>query len=121
MKANAGILQQAKFVGLILQTVTVAIIYETASEHIYVSIPFGYDDTTDEYQDMERRINVMCIFFWTFGLIEFIIIFWGQTLFNTQMNLLMVFAHTASIIYLLDFKTKISHVDNFSANLVIAG
>ena len=96
-------------------------IFETRSEHIKVSIPLGYDESTEEYQDMEQRVIVMAVFFWAMGLIEFVIIFSGQTLFNNQMNLLMVFAHTASILALLDFKRQLSHVDNLSITIVIAG
>ena len=121
MKESAGILQQAKFIGLILQMIGVAIIFETRSEHVKVSIPYGYDSSTEEYSDMMRRMEVVCIFFWLMGLIEFIIIFWGQTLFNTQANLLMVFAHTASVLALIDFKSRVSHVDNLSTTIVIAG
>ena len=55
------------------------------------------------------------------GLIEFIIIFGGLTLFNTQANLLMVFAHAASILALLDFKTREAPVLNLSATVVLAG
>ena len=105
MKSNAGILQQAKFIGLILQVITVAIIYETRAEHVLVSIPYGFLEDSEEYEDMERRIIVICIFFWVMGLFEFVIIFWGQTLFNIQMNILMVFAHAASILVLSDFKS----------------
>ena len=121
MKSNAGILQQTKFLGLILQMITIAIIFETKSEHIKASIPAGYDETDQEYKDAERTMIVTCIFFWVFGFVEFVIIFWGQTLFNSQMNLLMVFAHAASILALLDFKRKIGNVDNLSVTIVIAG
>ena len=121
MKENAGILQQAKFIGLILQMIAVSIIYETRAAHIKASLPFGYEDTSDEYIDMERRLNVVCIAFWIMGLIEFVIIFWGQTLFNSQVNLLMVFAHVASCMILIDFKNRIAHVDNLSVTVVLAG
>ena len=37
------------------------------------------------------------------------------------MNLLMVFAHAASIIWLLDFRSRVAHVDSLSATLILAG
>ena len=121
MKQNAGILQQAKFLGLMLQIIAVSMVYETRAEHILASIPFGYDVTSSEYEDVERRMTVVCIFFYVTAFLEFFIIFWGQTLFNVQMNLLMVFAHAASIIWLLDFKARKAQVSSLSATLVFAG
>ena len=93
--------------GLMMQVIAVAIIYETRAEHVLASIPYAYDETTAEYEEVERKLTVVCIFFWVLGFLEFFIIFWGETLFNVQMNLLMVFAHAASIVWLLDFKTRI--------------
>ena len=101
--------------------IAVAIIFETRQDHIKVSVPFGYDESTEEYQDLDRKVVVVCIFFWLMGLIEFVIIFGGETLFNTQANLLMTFAHTASILALIDFKTRISHVNDLSVTVVLAG
>ena len=107
--------------GLVLQMIAVAIIFETRSEHIKASIPAGYDETDQAYKDAQQRLIVTCLFFWFFGLIEFVIIFWGQTLFNSQMNILMVFAHAASIMALLDYKQKIGHVDTLSVTIIVAG
>ena len=36
------------------------------------------------------------------------------------MNLLMVFAHAASITWLLDFRSRVAHVDNLSTTLILA-
>ena len=121
MKDNAGIVQQAKFLGLILQMIAVAVIFETRSDHVRASIPAGYGEEDQEYKDAQQRMILTCIFFWFFGLIEFIIIFAGQTLFNQQMNLVLVFAHAASIFQLLSFKRNIGHVDTLSITIVIAG
>ena len=65
-----------------LQVIVVSMVYETRAEHVLVSIPYGYDETSKEFEEVERRMIVVCIFFWVMGFIEFIIIFWGQTLFN---------------------------------------
>ena len=121
MKENAGIVQQVKFIGLILQMIAVAIIFETRTDHIRASIPAGYTEEDQEYKDAEQRIVLTCFFFWLFGLGEFVIIFWGQTLFNQQMNLVLVFAHAASIMQLLNFKQNIGHVDTLSVTIVLAG
>ena len=91
-----------------LQVISVSMIYETRAEHVLNSIPYGYDTTSAEFEEVERSLIVVCIFFWVMGFLEFIIIFWGQTLFNVQMNLLMVFAHAASIVWLLDFKSRVA-------------
>ncbi len=101
--------------------ITIAIIFETRSEHIKASIPAGYDETDPDYEEAERTITITCIFFWFFGLVEFVIIFAGQTLFNSQINILMVFAHAASIASLLDFKRKIGNVESLSVTIVLAG
>ena len=98
-----------------------SMLYDTRAEHVLASIPYGYDETSIEFEDMERRMTVICIFFWVMGFLEFVIIFWGQTLFNVQINLLMVFAHAASIIWLLDFKKRIGMVDTLSWTIVLAG
>ena len=60
-----------------LQVIVVSMVYETRAEHVLVSIPYGYDTTSTEYEEVERRMIVVCIFFWVMGFIEFIIIFWG--------------------------------------------
>ena len=51
MKENAGIVQQVKFIGLILQMIAVAIIFETRTDHIRASIPAGYTEDDQEYKD----------------------------------------------------------------------
>ena len=53
MKENAGVIQQAKFIGLIIQMIAVAIIFETRTDHIRASIPAGYGETDVEYMDAE--------------------------------------------------------------------
>ena len=123
MKDSAGILQQAKFVGLVLQMVVVSIIFETRGEHIFQSIPF--DDTfskeSEDYQSMDFKIRFVCFLFWVLGFVEFLIIFNGITMFNNQFNLGMIFAHFLSIVILVNFKTTKAHVDTFSGALVVAG
>ena len=123
MKDSAGILQQAKFVGLVLQMVVVSIIFETRGEHIFQSIPFDetFSKESEDYQSMDFKIRFVCFLFWVLGFVEFLIIFNGITMFNNQFNLGMIFAHFLSIVILVNFKTTKAHVDTFSGALVVAG
>ena len=66
-----------------LQVICVSIIYETRADHIKASIAAGLGEGDAEYDSAERNMIVVCVFFWVMGLIEFIIIFQGETLFNT--------------------------------------
>ena len=86
MKDSAGLLQQAKFASLILQMVTVSIIYETRNEHIYQSIPYdpSLSQTSEDFESSDFTIRIICYLFWLLGLVEFIIIFKGITMFNNQ-------------------------------------
>ena len=106
MKQTAGILQQIKFMALILQMVLVSIIYETR---------------TDEEDPDITKIRFICLLFWILGLLEFIIIFIGTTMFNNQFNMAMIFAHLVSIIMLVGFKNSYATSADFFRVFIIAG
>ena len=106
MKQTAGILQQIKFMTLVLQIVMVSVIYETRLDETDPDLP---------------KIRLICYIFYALGLVEFFIIFHGNTMFNNQFNLGMIFAHLVSIIILIGFKNSYGSSSDFFRVFIVAG
>ena len=110
MKESAGVLQQAKFICLVLKLILVSVIWET--------------QTDENYMVDDKWFSILVLIFWVVGVIDFLLIFNGATIFNNQANLLQIFVHLFGITMLLDFKNNgdVSVRDeHFLACLVIAG
>ena len=86
--------------------ITVAMIWDTRYGQILSTSTSGalLDKTSDEITSADLQMRFYCIALWIAGFIEFCIIFAGNTLFNQQTNLLMIFSHLSCIALLLTFK-----------------
>ena len=127
MKESAGVLQQAKFIALVLKLILVSVIYETRNIFVFNSIGGVTPDyknvmETEDYQSKDNWFSLTALLFWVVGVIEFLIIFNGATIFNNQANLLQIFVHIFGIAMLLNFKQNAaSDYTDFFWCLVIAG
>ena len=127
MKESAGVLQQAKFIALVLKLILVSVIHETRNIFVFNSIGGVTPDyknvmETDEYKSKDTWFTLTTLLFWVVGVIEFLIIFNGATIFNNQANLLQIFVHIFGIAMLLSFKQNAaSDYTDFLWCLVIAG
>ena len=115
MKEGSAVISQAKFIGLALQTILVAAIYETRVsnqftfkvrllESLYFSI-FSARHCNKFFRIYKSKqlVDPLLLLFALFACFEFLIIFSGRTLFNNSANLLIITLHVAGIICLLTF------------------
>ena len=121
MKESAGILQQAKFIALVLKLILVSVIWETRNIHIYASNPTGTTSDSEDFIFTDRVMSLTALLFWVAGFIEFLIIFKGNTIFNNEFNLLQIFIHVFGISLLLSFKSEIGTMLDFIYLLVVVG
>ena len=122
MKESAGVLQQAKFIALVLKLILVSVIHETRNIFIFNSIGGVTSTDSEEFQKADSAFSLFTLLFWVVGVIEFLIIFNGATIFNNQANLLQIFVHIFGIAMLLNFKENAeSDYTDFFWCLVIAG
>ena len=121
MKESAGILQQAKFLALVLKLILVSVIWETRNVHIYASNVPGTTSDSEEFKNADFWFSIVALLFWVLGFIEFLVIFGGNTLFNNQFNLLQIFIHLFGISLLLSFKSENGTVAHFWTNLFVVG
>jgi len=70
--------------------------------YIKSGIAVGLDPESQDYQRAEDLLTLYCFLFWAFGLIEFLIMFSGATMFKNSINLLQIVIHVAGIIALLN-------------------
>jgi hypothetical protein len=71
---------------------------------VRAGIGFDLDEESAQFKYANMHMVTACIAFWVFGILEFLIIFRGTTLFSNKINLLQIFFHTLGIFYLLYFK-----------------
>ena len=121
MKESAGVLQQAKFIALVLKLILVSIIWETRNVHIYASCPPGTGKEDDAFKTMNTVMNTLVFLFWIVGIIEFLHYFKAATIFNNKGNLLAIFVHFFSILLLLNFKNTAGNVAEFFGCVILAG
>ena len=105
----AGILQPAKFLLMILQVITISVIIKIKEQHIYAGIPFRHEMDSDPYKkastfiDFWSSLCLICLF------LEFLIIFFGKTLFNSKYNITMIGLHIVGLLLSLTFLLQMKH------------
>ena len=104
MKESAGVLQQAKFIALVLKLILVSVIYETRNVFVFNDLKGARSADTDEFARRDAWFRLFTVVFWVVGAVEFLFIFKAATIFNNQANLLQIFVHLFGIVMLLNFK-----------------
>ena len=77
--------------------------------HIYEGIGYGLDSESEPFKNASRYVTAFVVLFWVVGIIEFLIMFHGSTLFSNKPNLLLICFHTVGLISLLYFKSQTTH------------
>ena len=106
---NAAVLQPAKFMLLTLQVISLSVVQKTRDQYIYKGILTSLNKESDQYKEAESYVNAWCVISVLCLVVEFLVMFTGNTLFNDKYNLLVIAAHFIGLCVTVSYISTVYH------------